>query len=456
MRRLVLALAAALGMVGPAAAEHLPPLQLVRPDEDYSALKDPELRTGLEAKLKYIPLGDGLWLSLGGEARERLDVADAARFGIGAQDDSYVLQRLLVHADLHLGDQVRAYVELGDHSTFSKKPPLSVSDKDGADVQNAFVDVLPDPALRIRAGRQELMLNPQQRFVSVREGPNVRQSFDGIRATWTPAGSGWRVEAFAVHPVRLAIAAFDDASDRTQDFWGVYVARTFTSRGGRWELDGYGLELDRDAVRFGAVSGDERRRSFGLRLAGQAGAWDLDWEGIAQTGSFAGRDIRAWGLGLDTGYTLQLPWMPRLGLRLDAASGDSDPRDGRLETFNPLFPKGAYFNESALTSWANLTAPRASLRVRPRDDLTLEASVSPRWRTFGHDAVYLQPAIPIPQTLTNPYRRVGTAFGFDASWKATRNIVLMGELVRQTAGPAITAAGGRATDFAMLIVQYRF
>ena len=455
MRPLALALAAAFGLAGPAAAQ-LPPLQLVRPDEDYSTLKDPEKRVGLEAQLKYIPLGDNLWLSLGGEARERLDVTHAARFGIGAQDDTSVLQRLLVHADLHLGDRARVYVELGEHEAFGKKPPYSPSDRDRLDVQNAFVDLSPGPTLRIRLGRQELLLNSEQRFVSVREGPNIRQSFDGVRATWTPAGSGWRIDAIAVHPVSISTEAFDDSSDRTQDFWGVQIARSFAAAGGRWEFDGYGFELDRDRVRYGAIQGDERRASFGMRLAGHAGPWDLDWEGMAQTGRFAGQDIRAWAVGLDTGYTLGLPWKPRLGFRLDVASGDRNPRDGRLQTFNPLFPKGAYFNETALTSWANSTAPRASIRVQPRDDLTLEASVTERWRTSVHDAVYLQPAIALPQTLTNTHRRVGTALALDATWKATRNIGVTAELVRQTAGPAVTAAGGRDSDVAMLILQYRF
>src|SRR5262249_39724100 len=159
-------------------------------------------------------------------------------------------QRILVHADLHLGDHVRAYVELGDHQTFGKRPPYAVSDRDRIDIQNAFVDLTPDDALRVRLGRQELMFNPQPRFVSVREGPNVRQSFDGVRATWSPPGSGWRVEAFAVHPVAVSIKAFDDSSDRTQDFWGVYVARSFAAAGGKWELDGYALELDRDRVHY--------------------------------------------------------------------------------------------------------------------------------------------------------------------------------------------------------------
>jgi hypothetical protein len=34
---------------------------------------------------------------------------------------------------------------------------------------------------------------------------------------------------------------------------------------------------------------------------------------------------------------------PRLGLKVDGASGDRHPGDGRVETFNPLFPNGYYF-----------------------------------------------------------------------------------------------------------------
>ncbi len=35
-------------------------------------------------------------------------------------------------------------------------------------------------------------------------------------------------------------------------------------------------------------------------------------------------------------------WTPRLGLSIDVASGDRNPHDNKLETFNPLFPNGNY------------------------------------------------------------------------------------------------------------------
>ena len=34
--------------------------------------------------------------------------------------------------------------------------------------------------------------------------------------------------------------------------------------------------------------------------------------------------------------------------KADIASGDRDPDYADLQTFNPLFPRGSYFNESAL------------------------------------------------------------------------------------------------------------
>jgi hypothetical protein len=453
---LFVAFVAAFCNAGSAIAQ-LPPLQLVRPDENYSVLKDPEVRTGLEARVKYVPLGDeGVWLSLGGEVRERMDSISPGHFGIGQDYDAYILQRVLTHADLHFNDHVRVYAELSDHEVYGKHLTHAPTDSDGVDLQNAFVDLQPDSAERLRVGRQELMFSPQQRFVAVREGPNIRQSFDGLRATWSSAGSAWRIDAIAVRPLQLETGSFDDRTDSGQCFWGAYVSRTMTAAGHSWTLDGYGFELDRDAVSYGGVVGDEHRQSFGARLASGLGRWDLDWEVMLQSGAFAGQHIRAWAAGLDTGYALDVPWKPRLGFRLDVASGDRNSNDGRLETFNPLFPKGAYFNESALTSWVNLTAPRFSLRVQPRGDLTFEASVTGRWRTSVYDGVYLQPATLLPQTLRNTNRWVGAAYALDGSWKATRNIAVSAELVRQATGGAITDSGGRDSNFAMLVLQFRF
>jgi hypothetical protein len=446
----VTALAAVLAGAGAGqAAEAFKP---IRADETYAHLATAD-RTGLDV-LRYIPVGGDAYLTLGGEARLRIDAVDAPRFGVaGEQADTYGLVRGLFSADLHLSDRVRVYGELGWHRDVDKTDAPALTDRDGLDAQVAFVDVTPDAdrLWRLRLGRQELMLSPTQRFVSVREGPNIRQSFDGLRVTRQT--KGLRLDAFYVTPVTIARGAFNDPSNRAQHFYGVYAAGRLATR---LNLDVYALELDRDGARFGAVTGDERRRSLGARLAGQVGAADFEAEGMIQRGAFAGRKIRAWGGSVGGGYTLAAPWKPRIGLRLDAGSGDKDPNDGRLQTFNPLFPKGAYFNESGLTSWSNLMAVRPSLGLSPTKAISLEVSYLDRARQTGGDAAYLQPSVVLPGSLASRAKAVGHALQADASWQATRNVKLQVEALHQEVDAAVKAAGGRDGDFVMAIVQYRF
>jgi hypothetical protein len=383
-----------------------------------------------------------------------VDAFDAPRFGVaGEQADTYGLVRGLFSADLHLGDRVRVYGQLGWHRDVDKTDTPALTDRDGLDGQVGFIDVTPDAGRRwrLRLGRQELQFNPTQRFVSVREGPNIRQSFDGLRVTRQT--DGLRLDAFFVTPVTIIPGAFDDSSNRDQRFYGLYAAKRLSQA---ISLDVYALGLDRDRARFGAVTGDERRRSLGARLAGQAGAVDVEAEGMVQHGSFAGRKIRAWGGSIGGGYTLTAPWKPRLGLRVDAGSGDKDPTDDRLQTFNPLFPKGAYFNESGLTSWSNLTAVRSSLGLSPTKAVSLEVSYLDRARRTGGDAIYLQPATALPGSAASRARRVGQALQVDAGWQATRNVKLQVQALRQVTGASVKAAGGRDGDFVMAIVQYRF
>jgi len=49
-------------------------------------------------------------LSLGGELRERFEAIDHDNFGIQTGSDSFLLQRIELLADLHLGSHVRGFV----------------------------------------------------------------------------------------------------------------------------------------------------------------------------------------------------------------------------------------------------------------------------------------------------------------------------------------------------------
>lgn len=444
-------LLAALASAGVAQAAEPPAFKPVRSDEDYGYLRTVENRAGLDP-LRYVPLGGDAYLSLGGEARLRVDAIDNPRFDLGSEhSDTFALGRWLLSADLRLTPALRVYGELGLHRDIGKRDPATALDRDGVDAQVFFVDVTPAAGWRVRLGRQELQLNPSQRFIAVREAPNIRQSFDGTRITRT-AGK-LKLDVFYLQPVALSPGAFDDTRNRAQRFYGLYASTRLSPR---QTLDVYALGLERDRVRFGTVTGDERRTSLGARLAGAAGAFDYEAEGMVQGGRFAGRRIRAFAASAGGGYTLDQPWKPRLGLRLDIGSGDKDPADNRLGTFNPMFPKGGYFNEIGLFSWGNLVSLRPSLGVTPRKGVSLEASYMTHSRWTGADAIYLQPLAPLAPAGSDRAREVGGAAQLDGTWQVNRNLKLQAQLARQDAGPAIRALGGKPVTLAVLFTQFRF
>lgn len=451
MKRAAPVLLAALASAGAARAAEPPAFKPVRSDEDYGYLRDIRDRQGLDP-LRYIPLGGDAYVGFGGEARLRADAVDTPRFGLGgAKTDTFALSRLLLSSDLHLGDAVRLYGELGLHRDHGKKDKPAATDRDSLDAQVLFIDVTPAAGWRLRMGRQELQLNSTQRFVAVREAPNIRQSFDGVRVTHTQGA--FKLDAFYLQPVVISTGAFDDTRSRTQRFYGLHASTRLSPR---QTLDVYALGLERDAVRFGTITGDERRTNLGARLSGAEGQVDYEVEGVVQGGRFAGRRIRAFAASAGGGYTLDQPWKPRLGLRLDVGSGDRDATDGKLGTFNPMFPKGAYFNETGLFSWGNLAAARASLGVTPIKAVSVEASYTVHRLWTGADAIYLQPLVPLAAARSGQPKDVGDAVQLDATWQVNRNLKLQGQLARQDAGPAVRALGGKPTNLAVFFAQFRF
>lgn len=455
-----------------------PPWPVHRFDEDWSPLVDPARRTDVFDDLKYIPLGlsEGLggpvWLSLGGEVRERFEYSSNRNFGIGVppgapHDNAYLLQRALLHADLHLGPAVRAFVQLGSLSALgARSGTLSPTQEDRFDLIQGFADIIASGAegsgwrLTLRGGRQEIDFG-SGRLVSEREGPNLRRAFDGGRAILELGlpGQGLRVDAFLLRPVQPLRNAFDDSTNLGEAFWGAYGTVHLPRFGGiAAGLDLYYLGYQRANAPFAQGRGFEQRQTVGTRLFGAGGGWDWDWEAAFQFGVFQDAQIRAWTMATDTGYTfVDLPWRPRFGLKADIASGDANPRDGVLGTFNALYPKAPYFTEAGLVAPANLIDLYPSVRVQPAPGLTLEFGWDVLWRQRTADAFY-QPApfAPLRGTAGGGSAFIGHQTQLAARWVVDRHVELRAWYVHFFAGDTIRRAGGRSVDFAAASVTFRF
>jgi hypothetical protein len=424
--------------------------------EDWSVLSDDRVPREPFDDLKYISLSseDALdYLSLGANARERLEILDAAGFGTGSnRDDSYLISRLEAHADLHWGRQLEFFAQLqSDYAV--DKTVHTPADQDRLSLEQGFVlitEPLGDGELAIRLGRQQIAFD-LQRFISVRDGPNVRQSYDGA---WLEYKSGpWRVTGVLTHPVENRDeGAFSDYSSPHLTYNGLKIERDVTSSSTVSVLYAHFIQ---DDVRFPSVSGDESRDIVDLRYAGTQERLDWDYELMGQGGSLGAQSVRAWAVGTITGYTLEdLFWTPRLGFQLDAASGDKDPHDSTLNTFNPLFPNGYYVTLSGLTGYVNFVHAKASLTVDPISKLKVLLAVAGQWRETTADAIYTQPDIPIANTAGHGGSYTGTYVQTRLDWSITPQAAIAIEAVHFVVGQTVIQAGGHNSNY--LGVEVRF
>jgi hypothetical protein len=80
----------------------------------------------------------------------------------------------------------------------------------------------------------------------------------------------------------------------------------------------------------------------GARLWNGGAPFAYNLEGVYQFGALGNRAIRAYTLSANVGYTWAATrhWQPYVDLKAEIISGDQRQGDGRLQTFNPLFPRG--------------------------------------------------------------------------------------------------------------------
>jgi alginate export protein len=330
---------------------------------------------------------------MAGSARFRYNYYSPDLFGLGktgTKEGGILLERYLLSTDWQLHDGARVFFELGEHVAQDKNFPAGPNDKDQWDINQAFMDLsasLGGIDARARVGRQYVTLG-SSRLVGLRDGPNVRERFDGGRVTLTDS-AGITVEALALRDVVTALGPFDDSSTHGDQLWGVYAVLKKIA-GTPSNIDLYYLGLDRNDAAYARGVANERRHSFGTRVWGEKDGWDWNWEAVLQTGTFGNAGIAAWTAASITGYTFAtLAWKPRLFLSANIASGDN-PKSGNLGTFNPLFPRLPYFEEAGFIAPENFKNLQPGLQFKPIEAVLL-ARLSPSGYSGWRDLLDASP-----------------------------------------------------------------
>lgn len=315
--------------------------------------------------------------------------------------------------------------------------------------------------------------------------------FDGFRAyrDWGVA----RVDLFAYNVVDFENGVLQDRDSAHTNLWGAYGSYdlprfSLAGTDGHASADlfyfgwrsapfanGKGSAIYDDAALMtgakivaatgaGFLTSQDHRDTFGLRGYGDLGWVDYDWQGAWQTGSYAGLAVAAWAFNTDTGYTFHdLPWKPRIGAHIDAASGGADKSDRTMQTYQPMYPNTQYYvpnNEFAPTNFYDF-APRIS--VKPTDTVTAEYYYSFLWRYSEADAIYTGAPWPggngqnnFAVTVLTPGRVIGRQSDLRITWTITPHVLTLAEFGVFTPGAAIRAAGGKTTTYLDANVTFKF
>lgn len=401
---------------------------------------------------------DQTWsLDISGELRERFESANHPAFGVSTPaHNHYLLHRAILTGEIRHRGAPYAVVEVvsGLTSDWTRPPPTQ---EDPFDLLQAYLErslSVSRGQLTLRVGRQELKLGAS-RLVSVRESPNIRRAFDGVRASWTTSAN-LSATAFFVRPVFPADGVLDDRSSSEQHLWGVYGTWPVRSIEGLG-VDAYYLGLDRHGAVFAQGQARERRNTVGARAFGERTGWDWNIEAAWQWGSFGDSSIRAWTISLDAGFEFStVPLAPRVGIKADAISGDRSLNDRQLGTFNPLFPRLPYFSEANLATPANLLDVQPHVRLSLTKRLRATIGWNGLWKHAAADAFYAPPLSPVAGTTMTRSRDIGWQASALIEWHATERFEFAATYVTFEPGSVIRQAQGRDGNFFAAWIQWTF
>ena len=365
------------------------------------------------------------YLTFAGEVREVYETYKDQEWGAGPQDNNgWFLQRYLLSADWHFDQRSRLFAELQSGLENGRTGGPRSFDTDKLDIHQFFVDFSSagdHPSWTVRLGRQELSYG-SGRLVDARYGLNTRISFDGGKVVLRRGKR--QLDLLATRPTFHRQGFFNDVPDGAQKFWGAYFTTPVHANN---HLDLYYFGLDRRLGTFNVQSGRYVPETLGGRWSGKKARFDFDDESNIQLGHFAQGSIRAWSLSTQHGYTPDmLEGKIRFAARVGTSSGNSHASGSSLGTFNPLFPRGKYFQQADLNGPSNSISVLPAVEWQATKSLRVTPSYGSFWRYSTRDGLYDYAGdILRHSTAESSGRHVGQFLELDVQQRVTRDTTLL-------------------------------
>lgn len=388
-----------------------------------------------------------------------------------ATDDNWLLQRARIGLLIKPCDWFKLYAQGQDLREIDSDRAdfpgvLGAEGDDAFDLRQGWIEIGEAKAfpLTARIGRQ-LLIYGDERLIGGFDWNNLGRTFDAVKLRWEE--KSWALDAFSssvVVPERGSYNQSDflngNETGRAQIFSGLYLTTTAVPV---QTTDIYALHLhENTGPRYQPEAiGDTDFFTFGLRVKSKPGilapapppasaggsdaadakspvppplprkpvGFDYEVELAFQTGKVRGLDLTAFAAHGGAGYTFNVGWLPRLGLAYNFGSGDADPADRDIETFQNLFPTNhKFYGQMDAFSWQNMHDAEINVKVQPTRAVSLKAEYHAFWLANTNDVWYRANGVtavrPMNSAARNADNYAGSEVDVTAQWNVTKNFAI--------------------------------
>ncbi len=405
-------------------------------------------------------------------------------------DDSWLLQRFRIGVLWKPAPWLKVYAQGQDAREFDSDRPnipgfLGAEGDDNFDLRQAWVELGPtaDLPVILKLGRQILSYG-EERLVGGFEWNNFARTFDAAKLIYKHPK--FQLDLFTSSVVVIRRDSFNTSdlfngneTDRQQVFSGIYLSSNELPWG---TAEVYSFLLNQKngttanleaAVPITTPRGETNPlaqhtdfATFGARFRGdpkKLRGFEFQVEGAYQTGQVRDLSLSAWAITAGAGYNwLEAEWKPRLWVEYNYGSGDSDPTDDDIETFQNLFPTNhKFYGYMDLFSWQNIHNPMISFRVSPVKDVSVQLDYHAFWVASTDDVVYrangLTPLRPLTPEARAADNYIGSEIDLTVGWTVNKNVQILAGYSHFFAGDYLSDTGpSDDADFGYLMATVSF
>jgi Alginate export len=144
-------------------------------------------------------------------------------------------------------------------------------------------------------------------------------------------------------------------------------------------------------------------------------------------------------------------------MKANLTSGDKNAVDRDLQTFNPMFPTGAYFGQFSPMGPMNHRGLHPTVELSFARGVTVLLDWVLYWRHSAQDALYGIPGNIVRTGQVSRVRYIGHQPGFEVRWQVDRHTAFQLNYARFLTGQFLAdTPPGRDTTYFALWMTYRF